>query len=176
MRTASEEVLDIIVLSESGRQTLCAGAELGVFDFVNQDKARTAGEVAPEIDLDPALLHRLLRALASLGLLQETGEGSFTLTARGALLRTDVAGSLRYLAMLEGGIDHRAIWECVPTSIKDGHQDAFLSAPGSDASAGRSDLCPKNLQDQVNPSRIDFLQPRRAKERSSSETKPEHSV
>jgi hypothetical protein len=150
MRTASEEVLDMIFSSESSRQTLCASAELGVFDHVSQGKARTAGEVAAEIDLDPALLHRLLRALASLGLLQETVDGSFTLTARGALLRTDVAGSLRYLAMLEGGVEHWAIWERVPASIKDGLQKAFLSVPGSDASAGRSDLCSKDLQDQVN--------------------------
>jgi hypothetical protein len=140
MKTASEEVLDLIFLVKSTGQTVCAGAELGVFDHMSQDKARTAEEVAAEIELDPGLLHRLLRALTSLGLLQETVEGSFTLTERGILLRTDVAGSLRYLAMLEGGVEHRAIWECVPASIKNGHQKAFLSASGLDASAGRSDF------------------------------------
>jgi predicted transcriptional regulator len=132
MKTASEEVLDMIFLSESSRRTLCAGAEFSVFDHMSQGKARTAEEVAVEIDLHPGLLHRLLRALTSLGLLQEAVEGSFTLTARGALLRTNLAGSLRYLAMLEGGVEHWAIWECVPASIKDAHQKAFLSAPASD--------------------------------------------
>jgi Dimerisation domain len=121
MRTVSEEVLDMILNKSSG-QTLCVGAELGIFDCVRQDRARTAAEVAAEIDLDPAILHPLLRALASLGLLKEKPERGFILTERGALLRTDVAGSLRYLAMLEGGIDHRAIWECVPAKIKEGHQ------------------------------------------------------
>lgn len=129
MKTASEELLDLIFLDKSRGQTLCGGAELGVFDHMSQHKARTAGEVAAEIDLDPGLLHRLLRALTLLGLLKESPEGGFTLTEGGALLRTDVVGSLRYLAMLEGGLEHRAIWERVPPSIKDGHQNAFLSVP-----------------------------------------------
>jgi DNA-binding IclR family transcriptional regulator len=129
MKTASEEVLDLIFLSKSSGQTLCVGAELGVFDHMSQDKARAAGEVAAEIDLDPGLLHRLLRALTSLGLLKETTEGGFTLTEHGALLCSDVVGSLRYLAMLEGGLEHRAIWERVPLSIKDGQQNASLSVP-----------------------------------------------
>jgi hypothetical protein len=171
MKTASEEVLDLIFLGESSAQTLCAGAELGVFDHMSQDKARAAGEVAAEIDMDPGLLHRLLRALTSLGLLKETPEVGFSLTERGALLRTDVAGSLRYLAMLEGGLERTAIWERVPPSIK----DALLSASGSDASASRSDLRLKQLPDQVRPGRIDLLPSHQAKERSSSETKPEHS-
>ena len=149
MKTASEEVLALIFSGKSSGQTLCAGAELGVFDHMSQDKARTTGEVAAEIDMDPGLLHRLLRALASLGLLQETPEGGFSLTERGALLRTDVVGSLRYLAMLEGGLEHTAIWERVPPSIKDALQNAFLSAPGADASAGRSDLASKKLPDQA---------------------------
>ena len=150
MKTASEEVLDMIFLSKSTAQTLCAGAELGVFDYVSQNKARTAGEVAAEIDLEPALLDRLLRALTSLGLLEETPGCGFILTKRGALLRTDAAGSLRYLAMLEGGIEHWAIWKCVPAEIKDGRD---LSQPPyrseSDTFAGRPDLRSKELQNQV---------------------------
>ena len=153
MKTASEEVLDLIFLGESSGQTLCAGAELGVFDHMSQDKARSAGEVATEIDMDPGLLHRLLRALTSLGLLKETPEVGFSLTERGAVLRTDVVGSLRYLAMLEGGLEHTAIWERVPLSIK----DALLSASGLDAPAKRSDLRSKKLPDQVHSSGIDFL-------------------
>jgi hypothetical protein len=104
--------------------------------------------------MDPGLLHRLLQALTLLGPLKETPEVGFSLTERGALLRTDAVGSLRYLAMLEGGLEHTAIWERVPRSI----EDALLSASGSDASASRSDLRSKKLPDQV-PGRIDFLPP-----------------
>jgi methyltransferase family protein len=149
MKTASEEVLGLIFSGKSSGETLCAGAELGVFDHMSQTEARMAGEVAAEIDMDPGLLHRLLRALASLGLLKETPEGGFSLTEPGALLRTDVACSLRYLAMLEGGLEHTAIWERVPQSIKEALQNAFLSAPVADASAGRSDLASKKLPDRA---------------------------
>jgi hypothetical protein len=145
MKTASEEVLDLIFLGKSSGQTLCAAAELGLFDHMSQDKARSAGEVAAEIDMDLGLLHRLLRALTSLGLLTETPEVGFSLTERGALLRTDVAGSLRFLAMLEGGLEHTAIWARVPVSIK----DILPSAPGLRTLAERSDLRSKEVPNQV---------------------------
>jgi Dimerisation domain len=174
MRTASEEVLDMIFLFKWRGQTLCAGAELGVFDYMSQDNARTVEEVAAEMDLDPAVLHRLLRALASLGLLNERPERGFVLTERGALLRTDAAGSLRYLAVLQGGIEHRAIWECVQANIE---EDDQLSQPlhrtESETFAGRPDLSTKERQNQVNPSGIELKPPHQAEVRSSNETKNE---
>ncbi len=85
MKTASEEVTDMIFLSKWSSQTLCAGAELGIFDYLSCDGTRTATEVAAKTGLDPTLLYRLLRALASLGLLNETTGGYFNLTERGAM-------------------------------------------------------------------------------------------
>jgi DNA-binding IclR family transcriptional regulator len=61
----------MIFLSKWSSQTLCAGAELGVFDCLSRDGTRTANDVAAETGLDPTLLYRLLRALASLGLLHD---------------------------------------------------------------------------------------------------------
>ena len=106
MKTASEEVTDMIFLSKWSSQTLCAGAELGVFDCLSRDGTRTASDIAAGTGLDSTLLYRLLRALASLGLLNETPGRQFNLTERGAVLRTDAPGSLRYMAMLEGGPEH----------------------------------------------------------------------
>src|SRR5215468_10420936 len=103
MKTASEEVTDMIFLSKWSSQTLCAGAELGVFDCLSLDSTRSAGDIAAETGLDPMLLYRLLRALASLGLLDETPGRLYSLTERGAVLRSDAPDSLRYMAMLEGG-------------------------------------------------------------------------
>src|ERR1700730_17259777 len=88
MKTASEEVTDMIFLSKWSSQTLCAGAELGVFDCLSRDATRTASDVAAETGLDPSLLYRLFRALASLGLLNEMPGHHFNLTERGAVLRT----------------------------------------------------------------------------------------
>jgi hypothetical protein len=126
MKTASEEVADMIFVNKWSSQTLCAGAELGVFDLLSSVNARTANDVAADLRVDPKLLYRLLRALASLGLLNETGGGEFALTEQGAVLRSDAPGSLRYMAMLEGGEEHWAIWKYVPAMIKDGRQNAFL--------------------------------------------------
>jgi Dimerisation domain len=99
-KTAAEEVTDTIFLNKWSSQTLWAGAELGVFDFLSRDGTRTASDVAADIGLDAPLLYRLLRALASLGLLNETLGRHFSLTERGALLYTDAPGSLRYIALL----------------------------------------------------------------------------
>jgi DNA-binding IclR family transcriptional regulator len=85
MKTASEEVTDMIFVNKWSSQTLCAGAELGVFDLLSAGNARTASEVAADLRVDPKLLYRLLRALASLGLLNETGGENFTLTEHGAM-------------------------------------------------------------------------------------------
>ena len=130
VKTSSEEVTDMIFLSKWSSQTLCAGAELGVFDHLSCNGSRSASDVAAETGLDPTLLYRLLRALASLGLLNETPGRHFNLTERGAVLRTDAPGSLRYMAMLEGGPEHWAIWKHVPAMIRDGRQNAFLREYG----------------------------------------------
>jgi O-methyltransferase domain/Dimerisation domain len=130
MRTAAEEVTDMIFLSKWSSQTLCAGAELGLFDWLSRDSTRTASEVTADAGLDPTLLYRLLRALASIGLLNESPGRQFNLTERGALLRTDAPGSLRYMAMLEGGPEHWAIWKHVPAMVRDGRQNAFMREYG----------------------------------------------
>lgn len=135
MKTPSEEVTDIIFLSKWSSQTLCAGAELGVFDCLNRDSTRTSSDVAAETGLDPTLLYRLLRALASLGLLTEIPGQRFSLTERGAVLRTDAPESLRYMAILEGGREHRAIWNHVPAMVRDGRQNAFMREYGQMAFA-----------------------------------------
>jgi hypothetical protein len=135
MKTASEEVTDMIFLSKWSSQTLCAGAELGVFDYLSRDDTRTANDVATETGFDLTLLYRLLRALASLGLLNETPGRRFSLTERGAVLRSDAPGSLRYMAMLEGGPEHWAIWNHVPAMVREGRQNAFMREYGEMAFA-----------------------------------------
>jgi DNA-binding IclR family transcriptional regulator len=77
--------MDMIFLSKWSSQTLCAGAKLGVFDWLSADRYRSPSDLAAKINVDPTLLYRLLRALASIGLLNESAEHSFSLTERGAL-------------------------------------------------------------------------------------------
>ena len=62
-----------------------------------------AREVAADIGVDPALLYRLLRAQASIGLLVEDASGGFRLTESGDLLRSAHPQSLAPMARLEEG-------------------------------------------------------------------------
>jgi hypothetical protein len=61
--------------------------------------ARTPEELADVVQAQPRPLYRLMRALATFGVLDEDGQGRFALTAIGHLLRSDTPGSLRWLAL-----------------------------------------------------------------------------
>ena len=67
---AIEHVVDLIFGRWRG-QILHAGAALDVFGHLDPDKHRAAADVASEIGTDTAMLYRLLRALATIGLLAE---------------------------------------------------------------------------------------------------------
>ncbi|MEU5534699.1 methyltransferase [Streptomyces sp. NPDC020362] len=69
-------------------------AELGVADVL-ADGPRAADGIADAVGAHPDALHRLLRALASVGVLTEEGAGVFRLTPAGHRLRAGVEGSVR---------------------------------------------------------------------------------
>jgi DNA-binding IclR family transcriptional regulator len=70
---------------------------------------RRAADLAASVGAEPQALHRLLRALAALGIFAEDDTGAFALTPQADLLRSDVQGSLRDIALLFGGD-----WLCRP--------------------------------------------------------------
>src|ERR1044072_1391817 len=82
-------------------QLLHAAAKFGLADHIAR-KPQTASELALNIGVEPLALHRLLRALASLGLFAETNAGRFEMTPTAELLRADRPGSLRSTAILYG--------------------------------------------------------------------------
>ncbi|MFF0001166.1 methyltransferase [Streptomyces avermitilis] len=59
----------------------------------------TTEELAARTGTHPPALRRLLRALASIGVVAESGPGTFRLTAVGEALRSDVPGSVRPMLM-----------------------------------------------------------------------------
>ena len=63
-------------------QILYAGVELGVFDHLAGNRSNQADSVAAEIGADEKLLYRLMRALASLGLLDEDESRGFVASTR----------------------------------------------------------------------------------------------
>jgi hypothetical protein len=74
-------------------------AELGIPSLLGQG-AKTAGEVAHAAGTKPEPTYRLMRALATLGVLAEDSSRSFSLTAVGECLLPDRPGSFDALAKL----------------------------------------------------------------------------
>jgi hypothetical protein len=125
MNEATDKALDLIY----GRwrsQILYAGAELGIFDHVASEIAKPNEAVAAELGVDPALLYRLMRALASLGLLVENESHGFSTSEVGDLFRSDHPQSLRFRILITEGPEHYAIWKHLADMIRDGKQDAFI--------------------------------------------------
>ena len=75
-------------------QAISVAAELGIPDLL-AGGPRKPEELAFETGCPAEPLHRLMRALASIDLCSERPDGSFSLTALGTVLRSDVANSLR---------------------------------------------------------------------------------
>jgi len=90
--TAGNQALTEMAMGYFRSRALCAAARLGVADALG-DSERTLEQLATACEAKPASLFRLLRALASFGVVVETQPGSFVLTASGKPLRKDVAGS-----------------------------------------------------------------------------------
>jgi Dimerisation domain/O-methyltransferase domain len=100
-------------------QTVRAGAHLRVADHVGGG-ARTAPEVATLEGSDPGATYRLMRAMASLGLLGYEGQGKFSVTELGEVLREDAPGSLRSAALARSG---PGVWEqlgLLPEAVRRG--------------------------------------------------------
>jgi hypothetical protein len=82
-----------MAMAYSRSRVLCAAARLGVADAL-ADETRSVAELAEKCQADPAALYRLLRALASLGVTEETAPEHFRLTAFGQPLRKDAPQSV----------------------------------------------------------------------------------
>ncbi len=81
-----------MAMGYSRSRVLCAAARLGVADALGDDE-RTVDQVATFCGAEPASLHRLLRALASFGVVAETAPARFVLTPFGKPLRKDAPNS-----------------------------------------------------------------------------------
>lgn len=82
-----------MAMAYSRSRVLCAAARLGVADALG-DEARDVERVAEACGADVDALYRLLRALAVIGVTQETAPRQFRLTEFGRPLRKDVTQSV----------------------------------------------------------------------------------
>jgi hypothetical protein len=85
-----------------GSQAISTAARLGLPDALASGP-QTADALAERLQVDPAALQRLLRALTGLDLIREHEGNRFALTARGRLLVRTEPGSLHAIAAIVGG-------------------------------------------------------------------------
>jgi SAM-dependent methyltransferase len=88
-------------------QIIYVAARLGIADELADGPAHAA-DLATRVGADPDALYRLMRALASKGLLQHRRDDSFALTKMGHALRADAPESMRGMVLFIG---HQARWE-----------------------------------------------------------------
>jgi hypothetical protein len=82
-------------------QAISVAVALGLADQL-RDGPAGAAEIAGAIGAHPDALHRLMRVLAGIGVIQNAGADRFALTAMGELLRRDASGTCAPMAELFG--------------------------------------------------------------------------
>jgi hypothetical protein len=82
-----------MAMAYSRSRVLCAAARLGIADAL-ADQERSIASLAETCQADPDALYRLLRALASIGVTEETKPEHFRLTPFGNPLRKDAPQSV----------------------------------------------------------------------------------
>ena len=105
-------------------------AKLGIADLL-ADAPLSAAQLAQATQVHEPSLYRVLRLLASLGVLTEHDHRSFSLTSWGERLRADVPASMRSWAMLVESAGGLRSWEPIIETVTTGK-------PGLDIAYGMS--------------------------------------
>lgn len=110
-------------------QAVSTAVELRLADQL-KDGPLSAQELARRVDARAPMLYRLLRALAMAGLFTEHEGYRFSLTPVGAMLRTDVPGSLAGMARFMAQPWHSEAWFELTHSVRTG-ESGFHKAHGA---------------------------------------------
>ena len=108
-------------------RTLSAVAELNVADGL-RDGPRYYTDLAQAVGANQRSLHRAMRMLVSTGVFAEPEPGTFALTPVSDLLRSDVPGSLRDMAVMITAESHWLPWGRFTDTLRSGRsgpQHAF---------------------------------------------------
>lgn len=91
----------LLVTSKWVSQAVHVAAELGIADLLS-DGPLTVDELATKAGAQPQPLYRVIRAIASYGVFAELPDRRITNTPMSEYLRTDVPGTVRHMARMEG--------------------------------------------------------------------------
>ncbi len=122
-----------MAMAYSRSRMLCAAARLGVADALG-DEVRSVGLLAEMCHADANALYRLLRALASIGVTEETTPEHFRLTPFGEPLRKDAPQSVWPCVIFWATAADE--WSCLP-SVFEPASRPVMSATRKYLPAGR---------------------------------------
>ena len=111
-------------------QAIHVAAALGIADLL-RDGPRDSDGLAQETATNAPSLHRVLRALASVGVLHEGDDGRFALTAIGECLRSDADEPVGAWAAFVGRPYHWQAWGALLHGVRTG-ENAFRWVYGTD--------------------------------------------
>jgi hypothetical protein len=111
-------------------QAIHVAARLGIADLL-RDGPLSGEDLAAATEAHAPSLHRVLRALASVGVLHEGDDGRFALTAVGECLRSDAAEPVGGWAAYVGVPAHFQSWGALLHTVRTG-ENAFQSVHGTD--------------------------------------------
>jgi hypothetical protein len=116
---STDQVLIQLLTGAWATQAVATAARLSIPDLL-AGGPRTADEVAAKAEIDDGGTYRLLRALASLGVLERRADGRFALTAIGERLRSDAPGTFRDAFIAETDTIHWRSWEKAADAVRSG--------------------------------------------------------
>jgi O-methyltransferase domain/Dimerisation domain len=111
-------------------QAIHVAAALGIADRL-RDGPRDSDALARETESHAPSLHRVLRALAAVGVLHEGDDGRFALTAIGECLRSDAPEPVGGWAAFVGRPYHFQAWSALLHGVRTG-ESPFRSVHGTD--------------------------------------------
>jgi SAM-dependent methyltransferase len=101
-------------------QTVATAARLGIADALAQSQPQESSSLARAVGADTRALARILRALASIGVLAEPLPQQYALTPVGELLRSDIPGSMRDWLVAETDTAHWQAWGQLYEGVRSG--------------------------------------------------------
>lgn len=104
-------------------------AKLNIAELLSTHGPLSAAELAVKSGADGESVHRLLRALASVGIFAEGTDSKFSITPLAECLKDDSPQSVKAMALMAGSLFYKA-YEELPYSVKTG-KEGFAKAIGA---------------------------------------------
>jgi SAM-dependent methyltransferase len=122
--TPPEAILFQLLTGKWVSAAISAVARLGIADQL-ESGPKTAAALAASLKMNPGALYRLLRATASVGVFEESGNHEFSQTPMSRLLRTNAQPCLRNIAMMLWDDWSNKIWGELLWSVETGRPAPF---------------------------------------------------